>query len=135
APVYAQGQDVEIAARLSDAVKPLSPQAVAGARVLRFRDGQPEEPVSLVNLTKPEARPRELEGKVRDLPPGQYAVELDIPELGEKLSGPPGPDGRPVKLRAPFTVTPPENKEMEDLATNLALLEEIAAKSAKLVAK
>jgi len=49
--------------------------------------------------------------------------------VADKLNGPPGPDGRPMKLRAPFTVTPPENKEMEDLATNFALLEEIAAKS------
>lgn len=129
APVYAQGQDVEIAARLGDAVKPLTPGALAGARVLRLRDGQPDERVSLVNLTKLETRPRELDGKVRDLPSGQYAVELVIPELGDKLNGPPGPDGQPTKLRAMFTVTPPENKEMEDVATNFALLEEIAVKS------
>ena len=32
-----------------------------------------------------------LEGKVRDLPPGEYSIELAIPELTDKLAAPPGP--------------------------------------------
>jgi hypothetical protein len=97
--------------------------------VLRLRDGKPDEPVATVNLQRPEARPRELEAKVRDLPPGQYAAELVIPDLADQLNGPPGPDGRPAPLRALFSVSPRESTEMTDLATNLPLLEEIAAKS------
>jgi hypothetical protein len=66
---------------------------------------------------------------LRDLPPGQYAVELAIPDLADQLNGPPGPDGRPAPLRALFSVSPRESTEMTDLATNFPLLEEIAAKS------
>ena len=40
-----------------------------------------------------------------------------------------GADGRPGPLRAPFAVTPRETTEMNELALNLPLLEELAAKS------
>src|SRR5262249_53280349 len=51
------------------------------------------------------------------------------PDLADQLNGPPGPDGKPAPLRAPFSVAPRESTEMTDLATNFPLLEEIAAKS------
>jgi hypothetical protein len=80
-------------------------------------------------LTRRESQPRVLEGQVRDLPAGQYQVELAIPELADKLSTQPGPDGKPGKLRAGFTVSGPEGEEMIELGTNWPLLEELAAKS------
>jgi len=128
--VYAQGREVDLVVRLGDEAGPLAADAVAGARVLRLKEnGGGEEAVALVPLGRREAQPRVLEGKLRDLPAGRYAVELVIPDLGDKLQGPPGPDGRPAKLRATFTVAPPEGEEMVELATNWPLLEELAAKS------
>jgi hypothetical protein len=127
-PVYRQGQEVELTVRLGEEVRPLGPNALAGARILRVA-GAGEEAAALVPLTPREAQPRVLEGKVRDLPAGAYTVELAIPELADKLHLSPGPDGQPGKLRAAFTVTPPESEEMVELATNWPLLEEIAAKS------
>jgi hypothetical protein len=128
-PVVKQGQEVEVVVRLAENVGPLPPDALAGARVLRQREGGKEEAVALVPLSRREAQPRVLEGRVRDLLPGAYQIELAIPELADKLHGPAGPDGQPAKMRATFTVSAPEGEEMVELATNWPLLEELAAKS------
>lgn len=128
-PVYKQGQAVDLVVRLAEEVRPLGPDAAAGARVLRQEAGGKEEAVALVPLERREAQPRVLEGQVRDLPAGQYAIELVIPELGDRLNGPTGPDGQPGKLRAGFTVSGPEGEEIVELSLNWPLLEEIAAKS------
>jgi len=129
-PVYRQGQEVDVVVRLGDDVTPPRPDSLAGARIVRADDKNPsEDAVALVPLKHPDAQPRVLEGKVRDLPPGRYLIELAIPELADKLVGPTGGDGQPTKLTAPFTVTPRNNAEMIDLGTNYPLLEEIAAKS------
>jgi hypothetical protein len=129
--VYKQGQEVDLVVRLAEASTRLRPDALAGARILRQGGGaaNAEEGVGLVPLSRREAQPRVLEGRIRDLPAGQYAIELTIPELADKLQGAPGPDGKPGKLRANFTVTPTEGEEMVELATNWPLLEELAAKS------
>jgi hypothetical protein len=128
--VYRQGQEVDLVVRLSEEVGQLPADALAGARVLRLKDdGSGEEAVAVVPLGRREAQPRVLEGKLRDLPAGRYAVELAIPDLGDRLNGPPGPDGQPSKLRASFTVAPPDGGEMVELAANGPLLEELAAKS------
>jgi hypothetical protein len=68
-------------------------------------------------------------GTLRDLTPGRYAVELEVPEWADQLSGPPGPDGRAVPLRARFEVLPPDGEELSDLSANRALLEQIATAS------
>jgi hypothetical protein len=129
--VYRHGQDVDLVVRLTDEAGPLAPDALAAARVLRQKDGPDggEESVALVPLGRREAQPRVLEGKLRDLPAGNYAVELVIPDLGDKLNSP-AADGQPAKkLRATFSITPPDGEEMVELATNYPLLEELAAKS------
>ena len=41
-----------------------------GAKMLFFQDGKSDEAVATVNLQRLEARPCELEAKLRDLPPG-----------------------------------------------------------------
>jgi hypothetical protein len=129
-PVFRQGQEVEVDVRLAEQTGPLGPDALAGARILRQGDGPAgEKAVALVPLRRREAQPRVLEGKVRDLLPGRYEIELAIPELADKLTAPPGPDGKPGKLRASFTVAAPEGEEMVELATNWPLLDELAAKS------
>ena len=45
-------------------------------------------------LGKRPAQPRVLEGQLRDLPPGRYAVELAIPDLADKLKD---KDGKPLR--------------------------------------
>jgi hypothetical protein len=130
--LYRQGQEIELQARLGVEAGQLRPGAPVTARILRepSASSDPLSPsVALVPLTRREAQPRVLEGRFRDLPPGQYAMEVAIPEWSDKLQGPPGPDGKPTKLRASFTVLPPESEEMVELATNFPLLEELAAKS------
>jgi hypothetical protein len=72
----------------------------------------------------PEGRPLVLEGKLRDLPPGHYAVELAIPDLASRLTE----NGQP--LRTTFTIVPPRSEEMLRLEANLPLLEDLAVASA-----
>jgi hypothetical protein len=72
---------------------------------------------------------RLLEGKVRDLPAGRYAVELVIPDLGDKLNAPAEGDQPVKKMRSTFSVTPPDSEEMVELATNYDLMNNLAAKS------
>jgi hypothetical protein len=91
-------------------------------------DGKPKE-IALATLTHREAQPRVLEAKVHNLPAGQYAIELAIPDLEGKLQGKPGADGVTQPLRALFTVNPTGNEEMSELASNWPLLEELAVKS------
>lgn len=128
-PVYRQGQAVDVVVRLAEELRPLGPEAAAGARILRQAPGGKDEAVALVPLARRESQPRVLEGQVRDLSAGQYSVELVIPELADRLTAPPGPDGQPGKLRAGFTVSGPEGEETTELATNWPLLEELASKS------
>jgi hypothetical protein len=124
-PVMEQGGEVEVGVRFSELAKKLPPGAQAAVRIVRLRDGQPDEPAGQMPLQRLEARPREMAAKLRDLPPGRYAAELVIPEMAGQLHA---PDGK-GPLRAPFTVSPRPSTELTDLATNLPLLEEIAAKT------
>lgn len=128
-PVYQQGQEVELVVRLGESEPPLRPDALAGGRLLRLNSDGKEEAVALVPLVRRAAQPRVLEGRVRDLPAGQYQIELAVPEMADKLNGPPGSDGQAGKLRAAFTVTPSDSGEMIELASNQPLLEELASKS------
>jgi hypothetical protein len=129
-PVYRPGEAVEVVARLSEALGKPRPDLMAGAKVVRPAEGkEPERAVALVPLTNRAGQPRVLEGKLRDLPPGRYAVELAIPEMADKLMAP-AKEGEPEKpLRAAFTVLPPESRELIDLEMNLPLLEGLAQAS------
>jgi hypothetical protein len=113
--VFPQGQPVDVVVRLAEeGTKP----------------GGAEEAVAVVPLKRKEAQPRLLEGQVLPgLAPGRYAIELAIPDLADKLQAPPGPDGKPGKLRAEFTITGAEGDEMVDLGTNWPLRQDLAAKS------
>ncbi|MGL4419446.1 MAG: hypothetical protein ACRCZF_02160, partial [Gemmataceae bacterium] len=130
-PGYAGGQDVEIVARSSDAIPKLTPNALKGVRLLRLptQAGGKEQSLGLTPLQHPEGRSRDLMGKIKDLTPGKYAVELEVPEWANELVGPPGPDGRATTLRCPFEILPPDAEELVDLAANTPLLEELATLS------
>jgi hypothetical protein len=127
-PAYASGQNVEVVVWAAESLKKLRPGALKGARIVRLpeKPGAAEVPSGLIPLVSPEGRPRDLAGAVKDLVPGRYAVELEIPDWADKLQGPPGPDGRFAPLRSRFEVLPPENEELVDLGANLPLMEEMA---------
>jgi hypothetical protein len=124
-PVYGKDDEVRVVVRLNDELGPVKPDLLAGARLLLEDGPGKEKAVALVPLTRREAQPRVLEGKVSGLPPGAYGVELVIPDLADKLRAPEG--GKP--LRAHFTLRAPDSAEMIDLHTRWPLLEEIAARS------
>jgi len=131
-PVFPEGQDVDVVVRLEEHVARGLPERVEiGARILRqLPDGKGEETRALVPLAGP-ARQRILEGRVRDLPAGAYAVELVVPDpvLSGRLLGPAANADPKFRLRAPFTVTPQNSDETVQLETNWTLLEELAQKS------
>jgi hypothetical protein len=123
-PVYRTGQPVDVLMRVGEQARPLPPDALAGVRVIRVQSGGKEESVGLIPLKPTPGQTRELTGQLGELPPGEYALEPAIPEMEDKLAG---PDGK--KLRATFSVSPPESGERIDLSTNIPLLEELAAKN------
>jgi hypothetical protein len=135
-PIYARGEDVKIVVRLNEELGPLPPNLLAAARIILLgKKGEADKVAALVPLARRSAQPRVLEGPIRDLPPGDYALELDLPDYADKLLNDPakpsktnsGEPGKP--MRAQFLVKPPESKENIDLETRWPLLEELAAKS------
>jgi hypothetical protein len=123
-PVYRADEEVEIVARLSDKVKKLGPEALAGARLIRKPKPGQEEVIGLMPLKPHPVIPREYDGSQANLPPGDYDIELVIPDIEEKLNG---PDGK--KLRAHFQVLPADTGETLDLGTNWLMMEDLAARS------
>ena len=124
-PVYRSDQEIEMIVRLGDKVKKLDVNSLAGARLYRkTKPGGPEEAIALTPLKPHTEVPGELDGAQSNLPPGDYAMELVIPDIEEKLNG---PDGK--KLRASFKVLAPDTGEMLNLATNWERMKEIAQKS------
>jgi hypothetical protein len=135
-PVYSREEEVKIVARLNEELGPIKPNLLAAARVVKpAKGGESERAVALVPLSRRSAQPRVLEGSIRGLPPGEYAIELEMPDHADKLLAKAGPPGKPntvepgKPMRAPFLVRSPDSKEMIDLETRWPLLEEIAAKS------
>ena len=123
-PVYTPDQEVEILVRLSDKIKKLSLHSMAGARFFRKIGPGKEESIALAKLNPHAHIPGELDGSQSNLPPGDYAMELVIPEIEDKLTG---PDGK--KLRTNFKILPPDAGEMLDLSTNWDRMKEIAVRS------
>jgi len=127
-PMFRPGRAIEVIVRATEDVKKLSAGSLKGARVIRLpaKPGEAERVVASVPFQQPEARPRDLTATVKDLTPGKYALELDIPEWADQLQGPVGPDGRGTNLRSPFEVLPGDREELLDLSANEPLLEELA---------
>jgi hypothetical protein len=121
-PGYVVGQEVEVVVRLGSDLPPLAADAPARARIIR-RSGAAEEVVAVVPLRRREAQPRVLEGKVRDLPQGDYRIEPDVPALADRLRPQPDDPVRPAR----FEVTPPDEAEMVDLRPDWDLLQKLSA--------
>jgi hypothetical protein len=129
APVYAEGENVEVFVRLdAETIRNFPGQIDMEARILRLGGpGKEEVPAALVHLSG-ESRQQMLEQQVANLPPGNYAVELAIadPQLRERLLGRLPPKD---KNRATFTVTAADSAEKVHLEANWDLLHELADKS------
>jgi hypothetical protein len=129
-PVYRPGEPVDLVVRLNDVLGPVPADLLAGARVIRLPEGKEvERTVALVPLARRPAQPRVLEGQLRDLSAGKYAVELAIPSLADKLLAPAEEGKKAMPLRALFTILPPESRETVDLERNDPLLEDLAVQS------
>ncbi|MCU0702527.1 MAG: hypothetical protein MUF18_00865 [Fimbriiglobus sp.] len=130
-PAFRTGQEVEVLARGTEAVEKLTAKSLKGVRVIRLpaKEGDGEKLLGLTLLQQPDGRPRDVAGKLRDLTPGRYALELVIADWESQLLGSPGPDGRPTPLRSTFEVLPPDTEEVVELSADLPLIEEIAANS------
>ncbi|HWY86017.1 MAG TPA: hypothetical protein VNX28_04790, partial [Gemmataceae bacterium] len=126
-PVVRAGQNADIMVRLGEETPTLKAGAVMQVRLWRQLKVGKEEQAALVSLTPNAKWAKLLEAQVSDLPPGQYRVELDIPDLRAQLAGSGAPDDQP--RRDWFTVAPPENGEMFDLATDENLLRALAEES------
>jgi hypothetical protein len=126
-PIYSRDEEVKIVVRLNEVLGPLKPDLLAAARILRA-----DKSIALVPLNRRDKEPRVLDGQMRGLPPGDYAIELVIPDFADKLLAKAATPGKPrtdKPMRASFTIQPPDSKEMIDLETRWPLLEEIAAQS------
>ena len=115
--VYRADQEVEFVIRAGEKLP--RPGENAAVKVTR----SPNESVASYPLAEIGGNERELSAWFRNLAPGRYAVEPDVPEWADQLRTPGG------RLRAEFEVLAPESDEMSDLSGNTALLEELAAAS------
>src|SRR5262249_14741165 len=125
-PVYSGGEPVKLVVRLSELAGADLAKLKVQARILRKDGPRKEEAAAVGSLRRRPLQRRVSDGTVRDLPGGQYSVELVIPGMEDKLKGPPGPDGNPAPLRSIFSVNRAESGEMLQLATNWDLLQEMA---------
>jgi hypothetical protein len=126
--LYRDDENVKLTVRLSEEIEKLPEKMQAQARILKKDADNKETAVSLVDLKPRPFQPRVLEAQFRQ-GEGEYFVEVMIPGLEDKLSGPIGPDGKATALRATFKVSPGENGEMVQLSTNFTLLKELADKN------
>lgn len=128
-PVYSEGQEVELAVRLSETLPPLQDAAEARVKLHRQNDDGAEELIAVILLTVHPRQPNLLEAKVRDLSSGIYRMELDIPHYREQLAFPPADKDTPVKGRDLFRVLPRAQTELLDLSTNWTVMQSLAERS------
>jgi hypothetical protein len=127
-PVYRQGDRMDVLVRLGEGVDLRKLKSRVGANLLRKGPDGKEVSVALVRLVQRQGQ-RVLEGRIPDLAPGQYRIELAIPDLKDELKLQPSDDRRKAWQRDTFFVTSPQGEEMVDLATNWPDLIDIAEKT------
>ena len=127
--VVRHDQPAQIAVRLAEAATSLKPDAVKQVRLWRQTADGKEEQAAVLPLVQNQKQGKLLEAEARDLPGGQYRIEVDIPDLRKELAEPPEPEEKNIPRRDWFTVLPPEEGELFDLATNESLLRGLAEES------
>jgi hypothetical protein len=124
-PTFRFGSPIDVIVRATEVVKKLGPNSLKGVKVFKLGGPEPKM-VNVVALALSEFSPRMLLAPLKELPPGSYAVELEIPEWAEHLQGGLGPDGRVQPLRSQFEILPPENEELVELSADIPMLQSIA---------
>lgn len=128
-PIYFEGQEIEIAVRPGDSLPTLKEPVDARVKLFRKRAEQAEELVAVAPLSANARQGNVIEAKLRDLLPGTYRVELDIPAWREALAAPNDPATPVMKDGDVFRVLPRENDELLDLSTDWSLAQGLADRS------
>ena len=128
-PVYFEGDKVDLAARLSATLPPLKHPSQARVKLHRRKVDGAEELAAVIPLPGNPRQPGTLEAIVRDLAPGAYRIELDIPEYRAELAEPADEKEAAVKGRDLFHVLPREQTELLDLSADWALMQSLAERS------
>lgn len=126
-PVYLEGDEIELAVRLSELLPPVKDLSMARAKLYREGADGKETLAATVPLIRDISQPNHLTAKVREVP-GAYRVELDIPPYQTQIAEP-SEDKDAVKGRDSFRVLPREQPEFLDLSTNWDLMQDLAEKS------
>jgi hypothetical protein len=123
-PVYKAGQDVDISLTLEDKeVKKIPKDGQLRTRVIPLEGtNRKDQPAAEVTLSRPEKGSLVFKGQVQNLPTGQYLIELVPPDRSWDLD-------LGKKATSTFVVTPPDNKEMDQLETDEDELRMLAEKS------
>jgi hypothetical protein len=130
-PRVGEGESARVQARISEGVAGVRPDLLMAARIFKA-DPQTGRgtggAVALVPLRAAQGLPRTFEGAAPPLPPGAYAIRLDVPELAPALHlGGSGSDpGRPAP-EAVLHVTARETSERVELAATRDPLDRLAA--------
>jgi hypothetical protein len=128
-PVYAEGQEVELAVRLNESLPPLKDALQARAKLYRkYADGT-EQLSATVSLAKHPRQTNLLVASVRELLQGTYRMELDIPPYREQLAQQSEEKDAPAKGRDLVRILPRERPELLDLATNWTVMHSLAERS------
>jgi hypothetical protein len=116
---YEEHKPVDVAIRVHPDVGPLPPGLSPRARIVPVDSTQA---VASAALSPRLGQPRLFEAQVRDLAPGKYRVEIDLPPELQKhaLSS---------KNDAVFTVAPPSDSETTERAVDWQLLNNLARES------
>jgi hypothetical protein len=119
------GQEGTAIVRLGKDAPSLDP-AAARVHIVRLRNDGTEEIAENLALKSQEQRGRHYEAKIPSLAPGNYRVDLAIPELAGKVAL---SDDEKKTRRDLFTVLPPRTREMQELAVDWDLLRDLAGQS------
>ncbi len=125
-PIYHAGEEIEIGVRPGDSLPLLKQPLDARAKIFRRIAGQTDELVAAAPLSANARQGTMLEAKLRDLPPGVYRVQLDIPAWQEAIAAPNDPTVPAMKDGEIFRVLPRSNDELLDLSSDWSLAHGLA---------
>jgi hypothetical protein len=127
-PRVSEGEPARLQARISEGVAGVGPDLLMAARLFRAdpRTGRGTgEAVALVPLRAAPGLPRTFEGAAPPLPPGPYAIQLNVPQLAAALELGSGDPGKPAP-EAVLHVTARETSERVELAAARDPLDRLA---------
>lgn len=119
-PRVTEGEPARVRARFTEAAEGLKEGTIVAARVRRVpegaddqeKNGSESEAQAVVRLLPSVDQPRGFEAELPRLPPGRYAVTLEVPELAEAFEA----EGEPPE--ATLEVEARETSELVELAAS-----------------